>query len=108
MSRYSANYRGSQALTSEPNIYWYERSQVYRMEITREKKKIKRCFYVVDYKSKELAFAAAVKCKNDFVEQYPERRNCNPGAGNDAWKALSNYPRKRPTSQLLEWHRQSK
>ena len=108
MSRYSSTYKGVQENTSEQNVYWYENSQAYRVEITRKRNKFRRSFYVVDYGSKERAFEVACACKKEFASKYPERRNCNPNAGNDAWRALSNSPRKRPTSQLLEWIQQSK
>jgi hypothetical protein len=85
------------------NIYWVITTQSYKVSIRRNRKHITRSFAVNVYGSKEQALAAAIVYRDKVYTEYPLRRSHNTSGGNEAWQALSNHPRKRPASQLLEW-----
>jgi hypothetical protein len=89
--------------TKLSNVYWVDAENTFRVKINRQGKIMSRTFPVGVYGSIEQAFDAAKSYRADLLAKYPPAGKPMPKTGNEAWHMLGNQPRRRPTSQLLEW-----
>jgi hypothetical protein len=98
-----SNVNGRGRATELSNVYWVDRDSSFRVQIERSGKVMSRTFAVGVHGSIEEAFEAAAKYRAELLAKYPPAGKPLPKTGNEAWQMLSSHPRRRPTSQLLEW-----